>query len=44
MSSRKQYDRELKNLSSRLVRMAVKSVEAVEHAMTAVKTYDKALA
>ncbi|MGM9594266.1 MAG: phosphate signaling complex protein PhoU [Candidatus Onthomonas sp.] len=44
MSSRKQYDRELKNLSSRLVQMAVKSVEAVEHAMTAVKTYDKALA
>lgn len=44
MSTRKQYDEELKRLSSQLVRMAVKSVEAVEHAMTALKTYDKSLA
>lgn len=44
MSIRNQYDRELKKLSSQLVRMAVKSVEAVEHAMSALKTYDKAMA
>lgn len=44
MSIRKHYDEELKRLSSELVRMAVLSVEAVEHAMTALKTYDKALA
>lgn len=44
MSIRKHYDEELKRLSSQLVHMAVMSVEAVEHAMTALKTYDKALA
>lgn len=44
MSSRKTYDAELRRLSSQLVHMAVKSVEAVEHAMTALKTYDQAVA
>ena len=44
MSIRKQYDEELHRLSSQLVHMAVQAVEAVEQAMTALKTYDKELA
>lgn len=44
MSTRKQYDLELKNLSSHPVQMSVRAVEAVEHAVTALKSYDKGLA
>ncbi|NLH01315.1 MAG: phosphate signaling complex protein PhoU [Clostridiales bacterium] len=44
MTTRKQYDDELKELSSALIRMGTMAIDAVSRAMQALKTFDKQLA
>jgi len=44
MTTRRQYDDELKDLSSALIRMGTMAIDAVSRSMQALKTFDKQLA
>lgn len=44
MATRRQYDDELKELSSALIKMGTMAIEAVTRSMAALKTFDKQLA
>ena len=44
MTTRRQYDDELKDLSSALIRMGTMAIDAVSRSMLALKTFDKQLA